>query len=141
MEAINMFTNSPVLRIILDIIILCYASSFAGYYVLRAVDNVIQFNPAEVNQLVISDTPDCKDSDYSHSVYSTSSYLPDASFLHCRDKNRDKKSTAPESKVEEGSSKRNIVRKSDHDPNRKEKKQGGGGGGKGNWDPIADGSL
>jgi hypothetical protein len=86
-------------------------------------------------------TPDCKDSDYSHSVYSTSSYLPDASFSHCRDKNRDKKSTAPESKVEEGSSKRNIVRKSDHDPNRKEKKQGGGGGGKGNWDPIADGSL
>jgi len=43
--------------------------------------------------------------------------------------------------VEEGSSKRNIVRKHDHDPTKKEKKQGGGGGGKGNWNTLDDGSL
>ena len=47
----------------------------------------------------------------------------------------------PDSKVEEGSAKRNIMRKSDHDPHRKEKKQGGGGGGKGKWDKGDDGSM
>eukprot|EP00558_Chaetoceros_sp_UNC1202_P001381 CAMPEP_0197259644 /NCGR_PEP_ID=MMETSP1429-20130617/83619_1 /TAXON_ID=49237 /ORGANISM="Chaetoceros sp., Strain UNC1202" /LENGTH=101 /DNA_ID=CAMNT_0042723855 /DNA_START=336 /DNA_END=641 /DNA_ORIENTATION=+ len=56
------------------------------------------------------------------------------------DKN-DKKNQIPESKTEEGSSRRNIMRKSDHDPHRKEKKQGGGGGGKGKWDPVDDGTL
>jgi hypothetical protein len=54
---------------------------------------------------------------------------------------KERKDPVPESKVEEGSAKRNIVRKHDHDPNRKEKKQGGGGGGKGKWDPLDDGSL
>ena len=54
--------------------------------------------------------------------------------------NNDKK--VPETRgVEEGSAKRNIARKHDHLPNRKEKKQGGGGGGKGKWNPIDDGSL
>ena len=43
--------------------------------------------------------------------------------------------------VTEGSSKRNIVRKHDHDPNRKEKKQHGGGGGKGKWNDLNDGSM
>ena len=34
------------------------------------------------------------------------------------------------------------MRKSDHDPAKKEKKQGGGGGGKGKWNnAIDDGSL
>eukprot|EP00554_Chaetoceros_debilis_P007243 CAMPEP_0194074352 /NCGR_PEP_ID=MMETSP0149-20130528/1492_1 /TAXON_ID=122233 /ORGANISM="Chaetoceros debilis, Strain MM31A-1" /LENGTH=60 /DNA_ID=CAMNT_0038754515 /DNA_START=40 /DNA_END=222 /DNA_ORIENTATION=- len=52
----------------------------------------------------------------------------------------DKKDPIPVTKTEEGSAKRNIIRKGDHDPNRKEKKQGGGGGGKGKWDPLDDGS-
>eukprot|EP00553_Chaetoceros_curvisetus_P013597 CAMPEP_0204641454 /NCGR_PEP_ID=MMETSP0717-20131115/51138_1 /ASSEMBLY_ACC=CAM_ASM_000666 /TAXON_ID=230516 /ORGANISM="Chaetoceros curvisetus" /LENGTH=60 /DNA_ID=CAMNT_0051662119 /DNA_START=575 /DNA_END=757 /DNA_ORIENTATION=+ len=56
------------------------------------------------------------------------------------DKN-DKKVIPESLKTEEGSARRNIVRKHDHDPNRKEKKQGGGGGGKGKWDPLDDGSL
>lgn len=47
----------------------------------------------------------------------------------------------PDTKVEEGTAKRNIIRKSDQDPNRKEKKQGGGGGGKGKWDEIDDGTM
>lgn len=49
----------------------------------------------------------------------------------------------PDSKgTEEGSAKRNIIRKNNHlDPKAKEKKQGGGGGGKGKWDPTDDGSL
>ena len=54
--------------------------------------------------------------------------------------NNEKK--VPETKgVEEGSAKRNIARRHDHDPHRKEKKQGGGGGGKGKWNPTNDGSL
>ena len=61
-------------------------------------------------------------------------YIP----LQCRD---NKKNVIPESKTEEGSAKRNIVRKHDFNPNRKEKKQGGGGGGKGKWDPMDDGSM
>ena len=53
-----------------------------------------------------------------------------------------KKNQIPETKTTEGSSKRNILRKIDHDPSRKEKKQGGGGGGKGKWnDAIDDGSM
>jgi hypothetical protein len=49
---------------------------------------------------------------------------------------------APETKVtEEGSAKRNIIRKTNHDPSQKEKKQHGGGGGKGKWNDIADGSM
>eukprot|EP00543_Licmophora_paradoxa_P002343 CAMPEP_0202450620 /NCGR_PEP_ID=MMETSP1360-20130828/9209_1 /ASSEMBLY_ACC=CAM_ASM_000848 /TAXON_ID=515479 /ORGANISM="Licmophora paradoxa, Strain CCMP2313" /LENGTH=55 /DNA_ID=CAMNT_0049068959 /DNA_START=73 /DNA_END=240 /DNA_ORIENTATION=- len=43
--------------------------------------------------------------------------------------------------TEMGSTKRNIVRKHDHEPNQKEKKQHGGGGGKGKWDELDDGSL
>eukprot|EP00586_Coscinodiscus_wailesii_P016866 CAMPEP_0172509212 /NCGR_PEP_ID=MMETSP1066-20121228/218374_1 /TAXON_ID=671091 /ORGANISM="Coscinodiscus wailesii, Strain CCMP2513" /LENGTH=62 /DNA_ID=CAMNT_0013287587 /DNA_START=158 /DNA_END=346 /DNA_ORIENTATION=+ len=54
----------------------------------------------------------------------------------------DKKQAPPETAVkEEGSSRRNIVRKHDHDPNRKEKKQHGGGGGKGKWNDLDDGSM
>ena len=52
-----------------------------------------------------------------------------------------KKNQIPETRTEEGSSRRNIMRKHDHDPSRKEKKQGGGGGGKGKWNDIDDGSL
>eukprot|EP00986_Skeletonema_menzelii_P018799 scaffold26718_cov207-Skeletonema_menzelii.AAC.1 len=65
-------------------------------------------------------------------------------------------------KTEEGSARRNIARKHDHDPtkrlthshqnhviflydtseSRKEKKQGGGGlGGKGTWNDLDDGSM
>jgi len=61
-------------------------------------------------------------------------------FSFNRDR-EDKKNVVPDSKVEEGSAKRNIMRKSDHDPHRKEKKQGGGGGGKGKWDKGDDGSM
>lgn len=44
-------------------------------------------------------------------------------------------------KTSEGSSGRNIQRKSDHNSG-KEKKQGGGGiGGKGDWNPLDDGSY
>ncbi|CAJ1961181.1 unnamed protein product [Cylindrotheca closterium] len=48
----------------------------------------------------------------------------------------------PETKgTEVGSTKKNITRKNDHDPSRKEKKQHGGGGGKGKWDDLDDGSM
>ena len=64
-------------------------------------------------------------------------YFP---FLIHRDTKNAK--AIPETKgVEEGSSKRNIVRKHDHDPSRKEKKQHGGGGGKGKWDDLDDGTM
>jgi hypothetical protein len=54
----------------------------------------------------------------------------------------DKHNVVPDSKgIEEGSAKRNIIRKNNPDPKAKEKKQGGGGGGKGNWDPTDDGSM
>jgi len=52
-----------------------------------------------------------------------------------------KHNQVPETKTEEGSSKRNIMRRHDFDPTRKEKKQGGGGGGKGKWNDLDDGSL
>ena len=52
------------------------------------------------------------------------------------------KHRVPETKnIEEGSAKRNITRKHDFNPNRKEKKQGGGGGGKAKWNKLDDGSL
>eukprot|EP00549_Striatella_unipunctata_P013673 CAMPEP_0118717634 /NCGR_PEP_ID=MMETSP0800-20121206/28282_1 /TAXON_ID=210618 ORGANISM="Striatella unipunctata, Strain CCMP2910" /NCGR_SAMPLE_ID=MMETSP0800 /ASSEMBLY_ACC=CAM_ASM_000638 /LENGTH=67 /DNA_ID=CAMNT_0006624421 /DNA_START=242 /DNA_END=448 /DNA_ORIENTATION=- len=44
-------------------------------------------------------------------------------------------------KVEEGSARRNIARRHDFDPSKKEKKQHGGGGGKGKWNDLDDGSL
>ncbi|GKY97117.1 hypothetical protein MPSEU_000670100 [Mayamaea pseudoterrestris] len=51
------------------------------------------------------------------------------------------KSPVPETTgIEEGSPKRNIQRKSDHDPN-KDKKQHGGAGGKGKWNELDDGTL
>jgi len=51
------------------------------------------------------------------------------------------KHRVPETKnIEEGSAKRNITRKHDFTPNRKEKKQGGGGGGKAKWNKLDDGS-
>ena len=66
--------------------------------------------------------------------------LPTDHFESTHSINNDKK--VPETRgVEEGSAKRNITRKHDHDPHRKEKKQGGGAGGKGKWNPIDDGSL
>ncbi|EJK64127.1 hypothetical protein THAOC_15167, partial [Thalassiosira oceanica] len=52
------------------------------------------------------------------------------------------KHRVPETKsIQEGSAKRNITRKHDFNPNRKEKKQGGGGGGKAKWNKLDDGSL
>eukprot|EP00428_Durinskia_dybowskii_P031673 CAMPEP_0170237944 /NCGR_PEP_ID=MMETSP0116_2-20130129/18726_1 /TAXON_ID=400756 /ORGANISM="Durinskia baltica, Strain CSIRO CS-38" /LENGTH=115 /DNA_ID=CAMNT_0010488755 /DNA_START=83 /DNA_END=429 /DNA_ORIENTATION=+ len=51
------------------------------------------------------------------------------------------KSPIPETRTEEGSAKRNIARKHDHDPTKKEKKQHGGAGGKGKWNDLDDGSL
>jgi len=44
-------------------------------------------------------------------------------------------------KVEEGSSRRNISRKHDFNPSRKDKKQHGGGGGKGKWNDLNDGTT
>eukprot|EP00585_Thalassiosira_rotula_P005482 CAMPEP_0196143200 /NCGR_PEP_ID=MMETSP0910-20130528/12867_1 /TAXON_ID=49265 /ORGANISM="Thalassiosira rotula, Strain GSO102" /LENGTH=61 /DNA_ID=CAMNT_0041404613 /DNA_START=137 /DNA_END=322 /DNA_ORIENTATION=+ len=53
-----------------------------------------------------------------------------------------KHNQVPETKVvEEGSARRNITRKHDHNPNRKEKKQHGGAGGKGKWGKLDDGSM
>ena len=52
------------------------------------------------------------------------------------------KTAIPDTKgVEEGSTKRNIQRKHDHDPHRKDHKNGGGGGGKGKWNALDDGSM
>jgi len=55
------------------------------------------------------------------------------------------KHKVPETKnIEAGSSRRNITRRHDSDPNKKtNKKQGGGGGvgGKGDWRKLDDGSL
>jgi hypothetical protein len=55
-----------------------------------------------------------------------------------------KHNKVPETKnIEEGSSRRNIIRKHDHDTHKKVKKQGGGSGvgGKGQWNELDDGSL
>ena len=54
-----------------------------------------------------------------------------------------KHSAIPETRVgEEGTAKRNIQRKHDHDPNRKTKPHHGGAvGGKGQWNDVDDGSL
>lgn len=54
---------------------------------------------------------------------------------------KDKKQVPETSKTEEGSARRNIARRHDFDPNRKEKKQHGGGGGKGKWNDIDDGTM
>ena len=52
------------------------------------------------------------------------------------------KTAVPETKTgEEGSAKRNIQRKNDHDSNRKDKPQHGGGGGKGKWNNVDDGTV
>ena len=54
-----------------------------------------------------------------------------------------KKNEIPETeKVSEGSSRRNIARRHQYDPYKKEKKQhgGGGAGGKGKWNDLDDGS-
>jgi hypothetical protein len=63
-------------------------------------------------------------------------------FSFYRDEDN-KKGAVPETRVgEEGTAKRNIQRRHDHDPNRKEKPQHGGGvGGKGQWNDIDDGTL
>ena len=59
-----------------------------------------------------------------------------------REEHHKGKSTIPETKTgEEGSSKRNIQRKNDHEPHRKNKPQHGGGGGKGKWNDLDDGSM
>ena len=54
-----------------------------------------------------------------------------------------KHSVIPETRVgDEGTAKRNIQRKHDHDPNRKTKPNHGGAvGGKGQWNDVDDGSL
>ena len=57
-------------------------------------------------------------------------------------KHRANKHKIPETKnIEEGSARRNIARKHDYDPKKKEKKQQGGAGGKGKWNKLDDGSL
>jgi hypothetical protein len=63
-------------------------------------------------------------------------------FSHIRDEIK-KHSAIPETRVgEEGTAKRNIQRKNDHDPNRKTKPHHGGAlGGKGQWNDMDDGSL
>jgi len=43
--------------------------------------------------------------------------------------------------LQEGSAKRNINRKHDHDPSQKAKPQHGGAGGKGKWTDVDDGSM
>ena len=58
----------------------------------------------------------------------------------CRDANGKGKLAIPETRgIEEGSARRNITRRHDHD--RKEKKQHGGAGGKGKWNVLDDGSM
>eukprot|EP00591_Stephanopyxis_turris_P013822 CAMPEP_0195539430 /NCGR_PEP_ID=MMETSP0794_2-20130614/50045_1 /TAXON_ID=515487 /ORGANISM="Stephanopyxis turris, Strain CCMP 815" /LENGTH=65 /DNA_ID=CAMNT_0040673455 /DNA_START=778 /DNA_END=975 /DNA_ORIENTATION=- len=53
-----------------------------------------------------------------------------------------KQSEAPETAVkEEGSARRNIVRKNNPNDHTKGKKQHGGAGGKGKWNDLDDGSL
>ena len=56
---------------------------------------------------------------------------------------RANKHKVPETKnIESGSSRRNITRRHDGDPRKKNKKQGGGGiGGKAQWGKLDDGSL
>ncbi|KAG7353991.1 hypothetical protein IV203_003347 [Nitzschia inconspicua] len=63
--------------------------------------------------------------------------------MHPKTDDDKKHGSVPETKkVSEGSASRNIARKHDHDPHRKEKKQHGGGvGGKGDWKEVDDGSV
>lgn len=59
-----------------------------------------------------------------------------------RDELHKGKSDIPETRIgEEGTAKRNIQRKHDHDPNRKPKPQHGGAGGKGKWNDVDDGTV
>eukprot|EP00579_Thalassiosira_antarctica_P016699 CAMPEP_0201947488 /NCGR_PEP_ID=MMETSP0903-20130614/54966_1 /ASSEMBLY_ACC=CAM_ASM_000552 /TAXON_ID=420261 /ORGANISM="Thalassiosira antarctica, Strain CCMP982" /LENGTH=59 /DNA_ID=CAMNT_0048490631 /DNA_START=268 /DNA_END=447 /DNA_ORIENTATION=+ len=56
-------------------------------------------------------------------------------------KSESNKLKIPETKiVEEGSARRNITRKHDTDPHKKEKKRHGGAGGKGKWSDKDDGA-
>jgi hypothetical protein len=60
----------------------------------------------------------------------------------CSEEHHKGKAPVPETKnCEDGSAKRNIQRKHDHDPHRKEKKNHGGAGGKGKWNDLEDGST
>ena len=53
-----------------------------------------------------------------------------------------KSKAVPETKVgEDGTAKRNIQRKNDHEPHRKNKPQHGGAGGKGKWNDVDDGTI
>jgi len=59
-----------------------------------------------------------------------------------REEHHKGKTPVPDTKTgDEGSAKRNIQRKHDHDPNRKEKKNHGGAGGKGKWNDLDDGTV
>ena len=59
-----------------------------------------------------------------------------------REDTHKKNEGGPETKgVEEGSAKRNIVRKHHAEPGAKEKKNHGGAGGKGKWNEMDDGSM
>ena len=70
------------------------------------------------------------------------SHPPCLNHLYYREDHHKGKADVPETRgTEEGSAKRNIVRKHNGDPHQKEKKQGGGGGGKGKWNELDDGSM
>jgi hypothetical protein len=68
-------------------------------------------------------------------------HFPRRKKIH-REEHHKGKVAIPDTKVgEEGSAKRNIQRKNDHDPHRKDKPQNGGGGGKGKWNELDDGTY
>jgi len=63
-------------------------------------------------------------------------------YYYYREEHHKGKGAVPETRgTEEGSAKRNIVRKHNADPAAKEKKNHGGAGGKGKWDELDDGSM
>lgn len=71
----------------------------------------------------------------------TSTYSPSLLSVYREDQHKGKHSIPETVTGEEGTAKRNILRKHDHDPHRKDKKNHGGGGGKPKWDILDDGSL
>jgi hypothetical protein len=79
---------------------------------------------------------------FSSGVKSTALTVPAVCDIDCRESYGKGKDPIPETKVgEEGSAKRNIVRKNNPGNDNKEKKQHGGGGGKGKWNDLDDGTM